>query len=91
MKISITAPARADFWNLKNYIQQDNPAAAVYVEERIFKVINHLLSFPTMGRSGRTPNTRELVIRSTPYIVKYQLRQDKIVILRVLHAARKWL
>ena len=91
MKISFTEPAYADLENIESYIQQDNPAAAVFVEERIFKVIDHLLSFPTMGRLGRTPNTRELVINSTPYIVKYQLRQDQIIILRVLHAARKWL
>ena len=91
MKISITIPARADFREIKNYIQQANPAAAVFIEERIFKMIDHLLMFPTMGRLGRVLNTRELVINSTPYIVKYQLRQDRIIILRVLHAARKWL
>lgn len=91
MKLSITPSARADFWDIKKYIEEDNPMAAIFIEEGILKVIDHLLLFPTMGRVGRTANTRELVINNTPYIVKYQLRQDRIIILRVLHAARKWL
>lgn len=91
MSIYFTAPASADLKNIEAYIQEGNPAAAIFIEERILKVIDHLLAFPTMGRMSRTPNTRELIISGTPYIVKYQVRQDRIVILRVLHAARKWL
>ncbi|MCE3238363.1 MAG: toxin Y4kP, partial [Gammaproteobacteria bacterium] len=43
-----------------------------------------------MGRAGRVPDTRELVISSTPFIAIYQVRMQVIFILRILHVARKW-
>jgi len=43
-----------------------------------------------MGRPGRVPSTRELVIPSTPYLVPYWVRDDCIEVLRVFHAARRW-
>ena len=43
-----------------------------------------------MGRPGRVPNTRELIISSSPFIAVYQIRRQDIFILRILHAARKW-
>jgi toxin ParE1/3/4 len=30
------------------------------------------------------------VVSGTPYIVPYRLRADRVEVLRVLHAARKW-
>ena len=91
MKIYLTPSANRDLRGVENYIRQDNPAAADFVEQRIFSVIDYLLSFPAMGRLGRIPNTRELVISGTPFIVKYHIRQERIVVLRVLHASRKWM
>ena len=45
-----------------------------------------------MGREGRVPGTRELIIPGTPLIVPYRLHdQDgRVEILTVLHAARRW-
>jgi toxin ParE1/3/4 len=45
---------------------------------------------PSMGRPGRVPGTRELVIAGTPYIVAYRAKRRSIEILRVLHGAQKW-
>jgi toxin ParE1/3/4 len=45
---------------------------------------------PRMGRPGRVPGTRELVIGQTPYIVPYRLQRGVIQILRVFHGARRW-
>jgi toxin ParE1/3/4 len=45
---------------------------------------------PEMGRPGRVPGTRELVIPSTPFIVPYRLDGNTIQILRVFHGARRW-
>jgi len=41
-----------------------------------------------MGRPGRVPETRELVIQ--PYIVAYRVKGGIVQILRVLHSAREW-
>ena len=52
--------------------------------------ISRLVTFPEMGRRGRVPGTRELVITSQPYIVAYRIRGQTIDILAVLHGAQKW-
>lgn len=90
MKIQLTKPAANDLQEINNYIRQDNPLAAVRMVFRVLEAIEYLVTYPTMGRSGRVPNTRELVVSGTPFIVIYQVRRHVIMILRVLHAARKW-
>ncbi len=45
---------------------------------------------PEMGRPGRVPGTRELVIPRTPFIVPYRLVGNTIQILRVFHGTRRW-
>jgi plasmid stabilization system protein ParE len=41
-----------------------------------------------MGRPGRVPGTRELVIPRTSFIVPYRLVGNAIHVLRIFHAAR---
>ncbi|WP_242518673.1 MULTISPECIES: type II toxin-antitoxin system RelE/ParE family toxin [Thiorhodovibrio] len=45
---------------------------------------------PSIGRLGRVRDTRELVISGTSYIVAYRVVGDLVLILRVLHGARRW-
>ncbi|MFN2343967.1 MAG: type II toxin-antitoxin system RelE/ParE family toxin [Desulfonatronovibrio sp.] len=52
-----------------DYIEQDNPMAAIAVDERIMEQTARLASFPESGRSGRVEGTRELVVGHTPFIV----------------------
>ena len=49
-----------------------------------------LISDLQMGRPGRVPGTRELVIAQTPYVVPYLVQGAAIQILRVYHGARRW-
>lgn len=58
--------------------------------ERIFSAVELLERYPSVGRSGRIPETRELVIVATPFLVAYRARRGKIEILALLHGARKW-
>lgn len=83
--------AIADLAALRGYIAQDDPAAAQRVALHIIRNVETLLaSSPEMGRPGRVPGTRELVIPRTPYIVPYRLIGNTIQILRVFHSARRW-
>jgi toxin ParE1/3/4 len=83
--------AIADLAALRAYIAQDDPAAARRVALHIIQNIETLLSDrPEMGRPGRVPGTRELVIPRTPYIVPYRLVGNTIQVLRVFHGARRW-
>jgi toxin ParE1/3/4 len=58
--------------------------------ERIQNAVDQLSDFPYLGRSGRIPGTRELVVAGSPFIVPYRVREDVIEILTVFHAARRW-
>jgi len=83
--------AIADLVALRAHIAQDNPAAAQRVALHIIRNVETLLQdHPEMGRPGRVPGTRELVIPRTPYIVPYQLVGNTIQVLRVFHSARRW-
>jgi toxin ParE1/3/4 len=72
------------------YIGRDNPAAAARVEIAIKKAIEQLNRFPSLGRPGRIPGTRELVVHGTPYVIPYRVRSETVEVLRVFHGARKW-
>jgi toxin ParE1/3/4 len=42
-----------------------------------------------MGRPGRVPGTRELLVPKTRYLIPYRFRRGTIEILRVFHASRR--
>jgi toxin ParE1/3/4 len=80
-----------DLASLRAYISQDDPAAARRVVLHIIHNVEELLSAnPDIGRPGRVPGTRELVIPQTQFIVPYRVHADTIQILRVFHGARRW-
>jgi toxin ParE1/3/4 len=72
------------------YIAREDLEAAARIVERIASAVDQLASHPALGRPGRVPGTRELVISGTPYIVPYRIRGDTVEILRIFHGARKW-
>jgi toxin ParE1/3/4 len=83
--------AIADLVALRAHIEQDDPAAAQRVALHIIHNVETLLpNSPEMGRPGRVPGTRELVIPRTPFIVPYRLVGNTIQLLRIYHSARQW-
>jgi toxin ParE1/3/4 len=82
--------ARSDRKSIFDYIEADNPQAAITLDERIEECILNLVQFPLMGRTGRIEGTRELVINRTPYVAAYRVTGETITILRVLHGAQQW-
>lgn len=90
MIIEWSKPAQRDLLAIVEYIAQDNSAAAGHVVDRIEEAVDRLTRHPGLGRPGRVSDTRELVIALFPHVVTYRIRQDRIQVLRVLHAARKW-
>lgn len=83
--------AVADLVALRAYIEQDDPAAAQHVALHIIHNIETLLpNSPDLGRPGRVPGTRELVIPRTPYGVPYRMVGGTIQVLRIFHSARQW-
>ena len=89
MKLVWTRPAHQDRQDIREYIADDNPAAALALDELFEKKSNRLPDHPQLGRPGRVKGTRELVAHQN-YILVYDIAGDTVRILRVLHAARQW-
>jgi plasmid stabilization system protein ParE len=72
------------------FIAGDDPDAARRVVGRIRNAVARLKSHPSLGRPGRVPGTRELVVSGTPYIIPYRVRRQSVEVLRIFHGARRW-
>jgi toxin ParE1/3/4 len=59
MKVAFDPEAIDDLEGIYKWIAQDSPTAAGVVIERLLDSIEHLESFPNMGRAGRDEGTRE--------------------------------
>ncbi len=90
MNIQWLEDAIFDLRALRMHIAQDKPSAAHRTAERIRTAVSYLSTHPAMGRLGRVPGTRELVVVPTPYIIPYRVKNKSIQILRVLHIAMEW-
>lgn len=89
MKLAWTRRSLRDREAIKDYIQADNPSAALDLDKRIAASARGLLDAPAIGRPGRVHGTRELIVHRH-YIVVYDIVGDVIRVLRVLHTARQW-
>jgi addiction module RelE/StbE family toxin len=90
LKIKLSRLALQDLQATKDYISQDKPSAAHAVIQRVMEAVENIVTFPSIGRPGRVPYTKELVVSSTPLIIVYQIRLDTLFIVRLIHTARKW-
>ncbi len=89
MKLEWGEAALADRDTIYDFIEANNPRAAVALDERFNKLASRLERFPRLGRPGRVQNTRELVAHRN-YILVYEIEEKIVRILRVLHSARQW-
>ena len=83
-----TLSALADVEGIRRYIGSFNPQAARDMADRIIDVGNSLATLPNRGR--RVPGTelREIAV-ARPYIIRYRVDGDRVMILRVRHGARR--
>jgi addiction module RelE/StbE family toxin len=84
-----TRLASQDRAQIRDYIAQDNVAAALSLDEQISENAHRLIEQPGIGRPGRVTGTREWVVHKN-YVLVYDTTGDAVRILRLLHAARRW-
>jgi toxin ParE1/3/4 len=82
--------AGVDLESAEEYIAKHSPVAAAQIVLKIVKAVALLKHQPGIGRPGRIPGTKELVVPETPYIVPYRIMGDTVQVLRVYHTSRKW-
>ncbi|MGI8839337.1 MAG: type II toxin-antitoxin system RelE/ParE family toxin [Caulobacteraceae bacterium] len=90
MRLVWSRSSLADRNAIYDYIEADDPRAAIEADLRIEEATRRLIDFPDSGRPGRVEDTRELVVTRTPYVIAYRVRGDIVRILRVIHGARVW-
>lgn len=88
MKIVWSRQARDDLLDIYRYISAENPSAARALHKKIVFRLLALLETPQIGRPGRVPGTREVVIPGASYIVPYRISDQTLQILRVYHSSR---
>ncbi len=89
MQVKWLQKALANLDEEASYIANDDPAAARLVVQRVLVAVATLASQPGLGRPGRVPGTRELVVLKTRFIVPYRVRGDVVEVLRVFHTSRR--
>ncbi|WP_459827769.1 type II toxin-antitoxin system RelE/ParE family toxin [Hydrogenophilus islandicus] len=89
MQLFWTPEAIQDRNEIYDYIEADNPVAALALDALFEERAGLLVDHPEMGKPGREAGTRELVVHKN-YILVYDVTNDMVRVLRVLHAARQW-
>lgn len=88
MAVRWTRTALGSVDEIAGFIAADNPRrAASFVGERQ-DAVNKLQAHPALGRAGRVPGIRELVLHKN-YFAIYRVRDEDVEILRLHHVARK--
>ena len=89
MRLIWAGQALADRQEIRQYIEQDNPAAAKSLDKLFAEKAALLLDNPGLGRQGRVAGTRELVAHPN-YILVYAVDDDRVRLLNVIHVAKQW-
>lgn len=74
---------------IMDYIEQDNPIAALELDELIEQKAEALPANPKLYRAGRVRGTREAVVTEN-YLIVFRVTDKHVEILRVLHARQQW-
>jgi toxin ParE1/3/4 len=91
MHIRWTEPAVRDFTAICDYLkEQGSSDRSRRIALSIFERIGLLAKYPEFGRTGRSPETCELVFAGLPYLAIYRIEKDTIEVLRILHGAQDW-
>jgi toxin ParE1/3/4 len=90
MIVRWTQTAQQDRDNAIDYLMAESPQSALLVDQRIDDCLPILYQHPYAGRIGRAKGTRELIVPDTSYIAVYRVEGQEILILRLLHMARRW-
>jgi len=72
-----------------DHIEAGDPAAALAMDTLFSAAAARLRKHPQLGRNGRLPGSRELVVHPH-YVLVYDIRDDALRILHLLHTSRQW-
>ena len=85
MRIEWLKKAASNLEEAYEFMAKENPVAASEFINEVFRLSRLLLDSPSLGRPGRVPGTRELVLPNYPYLIPYRIRGEQVQILRLFH------
>ena len=89
MNVVWTTEALADRRAIHLHIRQDDPRAAVAMDELFEAAAGRLATTPLMGRPGKIEGTRELIPHKN-YRLVYEIVDDILWVLAIVHCRRQW-
>lgn len=89
MKVRWTPEAEDDRAKIFDYIAVDSPRSAVKIDDLFSKTAARLADHPKFCRTGRIPGTREVIVHKS-YCLVYEIAQDTVWVLALVHTARQW-
>lgn len=88
MRVLWTRTAARGIQRAFDYLVDFNPRAAAVVALTLRDEGNGLVNFPHRGRPVPGSTMRELV-SAYPYVIRYRIDGDSVVILRIRHTSRR--
>lgn len=89
MKLTWTRRALRNLAAIRAYIAEDAPERAIRFTERLVDAAEPLQDFPEMGRLVPEGSGSQREILYKPYRIIYRVEAEGILILAVVHGARK--
>ena len=81
--------AVARLQEIRAFVALDQPQAAERLATRIVALVENLRQHPHLGRAAGEPGVRELVVGGTPYIIRYRVQRNRVVITTISHTAQQ--
>jgi toxin ParE1/3/4 len=82
-----TERASSDFAHIHSFIEDDSFDAADRQCDRIMTSVRQLDRFPRSGKRTFAKGLFELAVPGTPYVIRYRLEHDAVVLAAILHGA----
>ena len=89
MNVAWTPEALRDRRSIWEYIASENPGATAGMDELFSIAAARLGDFPSLGKAGIIPGTRELVPHES-YRLVYEVEGETVWVLALVHTSRQW-
>ncbi|MEY4022394.1 MAG: hypothetical protein RI960_1406 [Pseudomonadota bacterium] len=89
MRVFWTAEAIQDRLDIWDYIAQDNQVAASKMDDLFSTAATWLSDYSKLGKLGKIQGTRELIPHEN-YRLVYEINNETVWILALIHTSRQW-
>jgi toxin ParE1/3/4 len=90
MKVRFSKLALAELDVILTDLRAENPHAAIRFEDRIQRVFERIAQFPESAQQiENRPGIRRVPLVRYPFVIHYTIFDGEVMILRLIHGARR--